>query len=188
MSKVYLASSWKNAAEVCEVAKILRHYGLEVYDFTDPRCGGYMFSRNDLPDSETLDNISCLQLEQAKRAFAEDKKMIDWADVVLLILPSGRSAHLEAGYAVGRGKKLVIVGDHPPGEFDVMYGFADLVCRWQHFDAVVDFIRNLKLPRRCRVCGCTDDHACPGGCYWVEYDLCSACAEKMEKCGGGGNA
>jgi len=30
---------------------------------------------------------------------------------------------------------------------------------------------------RCRVCGCTDDHACPGGCYWVEPDLCSACNE-----------
>lgn len=30
--------------------------------------------------------------------------------------------------------------------------------------------------QRCRVCGCTDDHACPGGCYWVAPDLCSACA------------
>lgn len=27
----------------------------------------------------------------------------------------------------------------------------------------------------CRVCGCTDDAACAGGCYWVEPDLCSAC-------------
>lgn len=27
----------------------------------------------------------------------------------------------------------------------------------------------------CRGCGCTDDHACPGGCSWVEPDLCSAC-------------
>jgi hypothetical protein len=32
--------------------------------------------------------------------------------------------------------------------------------------------------RKCRVCGCTDSHACPSGCYWVEEDLCSACAEK----------
>jgi len=24
---------------------------------------------------------------------------------------------------------------------------------------------------KCRVCGCTDDHACPGGCSWVEKDL-----------------
>lgn len=32
--------------------------------------------------------------------------------------------------------------------------------------------------QKCRVCGCTWDNACPGGCYWVEPDLCSACAEK----------
>lgn len=31
------------------------------------------------------------------------------------------------------------------------------------------------LTRRCRVCGCTDERACPGGCSWVEEDLCSAC-------------
>ncbi len=29
--------------------------------------------------------------------------------------------------------------------------------------------------RACRVCGCTDDRACPGGCYWADEDLCSAC-------------
>jgi hypothetical protein len=33
--------------------------------------------------------------------------------------------------------------------------------------------------RRCRHCGCTDDHACPGGCYWVEDDLCSECAHAL---------
>lgn len=29
--------------------------------------------------------------------------------------------------------------------------------------------------RRCRVCGCVDDQACAGGCWWVDRDLCSAC-------------
>jgi hypothetical protein len=28
---------------------------------------------------------------------------------------------------------------------------------------------------RCRVCGCTNDHACAEGCSWVEPDLCSQC-------------
>ncbi len=33
----------------------------------------------------------------------------------------------------------------------------------------------------CRVCGCTEDEACEGGCWWVEHDfelgsLCSSCA------------
>ncbi len=27
----------------------------------------------------------------------------------------------------------------------------------------------------CAVCGCTDEHACPGGCAWVAPNLCSAC-------------
>jgi len=31
--------------------------------------------------------------------------------------------------------------------------------------------------RRCRVCGCTEDHACLGGCSWVKADLCSACVK-----------
>lgn len=32
----------------------------------------------------------------------------------------------------------------------------------------------------CRRCGCTDDRACPGGCYWVEPNLCSACVDHAE--------
>jgi len=34
--------------------------------------------------------------------------------------------------------------------------------------------------QRCRICGCTDDHGCYDGCYWVERDLCSACAVSDE--------
>ncbi|MDB6111409.1 MAG: hypothetical protein JWR69_3159 [Pedosphaera sp.] len=32
------------------------------------------------------------------------------------------------------------------------------------------------INRRCRKCGCTLTHACAGGCYWLEPNLCSACA------------
>lgn len=43
---------------------------------------------------------------------------------------------------------------------------------WQ--DHILDRVRTEMV---CRVCGCTDDNACPGGCYWVKPDLCSACAQ-----------
>jgi hypothetical protein len=32
----------------------------------------------------------------------------------------------------------------------------------------------------CRQCGCSDVQACPGGCYWVEPDLCRCCAPKLD--------
>jgi hypothetical protein len=28
----------------------------------------------------------------------------------------------------------------------------------------------------CRTCGCTQEKACPEGCFWIEPDLCSTCA------------
>lgn len=35
----------------------------------------------------------------------------------------------------------------------------------------------LSARRQCRVCHCRQEQACPGGCYWVELDLCSACVD-----------
>ncbi len=29
----------------------------------------------------------------------------------------------------------------------------------------------------CRICGCTDEQACPGGCHWLLPGLCSQCVE-----------
>jgi hypothetical protein len=35
----------------------------------------------------------------------------------------------------------------------------------------------LLLPGTCRICGCTDDEACEGGCFWLDSTatLCSQC-------------
>jgi hypothetical protein len=41
------------------------------------------------------------------------------------------------------------------------------------------------MPGVCRECGCTDERACPGGCSWVEPDLCSACVEAAGDDAGG---
>lgn len=43
--------------------------------------------------------------------------------------------------------------------------------------------REVQVLRACRECGCTDIHACPGGCSWVEADLCSGCATQLLRTG-----
>lgn len=37
--------------------------------------------------------------------------------------------------------------------------------------------------RVCRECRCTDDVACMTGCWWVEDDLCSSCADDLAASG-----
>lgn len=31
-------------------------------------------------------------------------------------------------------------------------------------------------PRKCRICECTENDPCEGGCAWAEPNLCSTCA------------
>lgn len=129
--KIYIASSWKNEKAVKELAATLRLEGHKVFDFTDPinRPDGldhFCFNGNTWshgPLTE-MDYIDFLQYPETKRAFKVDRSGLDWADTVILLLPSGHSSHLEAGYGVGRGKELFIYGNLPRGEFDTMYGFA----------------------------------------------------------------
>ena len=39
------------------------------------------------------------------------------------------------------------------------------------YDTCVDRVET------CRVCGCTEHEACPGGCTWAEPGLCSECVD-----------
>ena len=41
-------------------------------------------------------------------------------------------------------------------------------------------MRDKIIMAACRLCGCTDDVACPGGCWWIEEDLCNRCGEEAK--------
>jgi hypothetical protein len=32
---------------------------------------------------------------------------------------------------------------------------------------------------QCRICGCTESEACPGGCGWEQDNVCSSCCNEM---------
>jgi hypothetical protein len=128
--RIYIASSWKNAAWLPAIALLLRTAGHEVYLFCETGRDHFVFDAHDWKgqDLSTITAKQAWQHEVFRHAFECDKAGLDWADTCILILPAGRSSHLEAGYAVGRGKDLFITGSPKPGEYDTMYGFAKAVC------------------------------------------------------------
>ena len=124
--KIYLASSWKNPRHN-EVLKALRDKGHEVYDYrTD---GNFHWSEID-PDYMQW-NISDfrkgLQHPIAKAAFQKDFFAMNWADICVLILPSGRSSHIEAGWFVGKGKRLYILSTLKGQPAELTYTLATVV-------------------------------------------------------------
>lgn len=65
----------------------------------------------------------------ATNIFLFDRSYIDLADIAVLVMPAGKSAMLELGYAKGRGKRTFILLDgKDPDRYDVMPRFADAVC------------------------------------------------------------
>ncbi len=68
--------------------------------------------------------LQALKSPFAMNAFAFDKRHIQEADTVVLVLPAGKSGHLELGYAVGLGKRGFILLDNTDDRWDLMYQFA----------------------------------------------------------------
>ena len=121
--KIYIASSWKNEKAVDHLAFQLRARKHEVDAFTDSSKGRYVFHWSEMLDSpdkskSELNAITFLKDERSQKAFKEDRKWLDWCYCVILLLPAGKSSHLEAGYAKGQGKELIIYSPagFPQGE------------------------------------------------------------------------
>ena len=58
----------------------------------------------------------------------------------------------------------------------------DWVKGWSYLPDLAECLADCYPDRACRVCGCTQDHGCPEGCSWVEWDLCSQCVGKETEC------
>src|SRR5258707_526671 len=54
------------------------------------------------------------------------------------------------------------------------HGVPEAKCR-QGFRDLMALLFAIADEQACRVCGCTQNDACEGGCSWVETDLCSSC-------------
>jgi hypothetical protein len=133
--RIYVASSWRNPVQPA-VVEALRSDGHDVYDFRNPTEGNTGFSWHKIDPSVPAgpadlrlpaDQIrTMLAHPEADDGFALDMGALKWCDTCVLVLPSGRSAHLEAGWATGAGKYTVVLLDE--GEPDLMWKMCDALC------------------------------------------------------------
>ena len=113
---IYVASSWRNRHQP-SVVNHLRGAGYKVYDFREPAPGerGFNWSEID-PDWQSWgveQFIGALIHPIAVRGFERDHYALESCSACVLVLPCGRSAHLEAGYTIGRGKPTAIYWPSP---------------------------------------------------------------------------
>lgn len=121
---IYLIGSLRNP-DIPYVAEELRSHGHDVFD--DWWSAG--------PEADDCWQAHCkirglyygeaLATPHAKCVFEFDKKWISACDTVVLVMPAGKSGHIELGWALGQGKRGYVLFDGEPERYDVMYKFAD---------------------------------------------------------------
>jgi hypothetical protein len=147
--KIYVATSWKNE-HYSSVVMGLRLYGHKVHDWRNPPTGGSGFSWRQLGLPYDPDNCSTPELAEfhaqpfAQQGFASDMLGLFWCDLCVLLLPSGNSAHIEAGYAKGQGKKLLILRPTPT-KADLMHLMADEI--FGNVDSLLSYLAAIDQKR-----------------------------------------
>lgn len=124
MTMIYLIGSLRNP-EVPVWAEGLRAAGFEVFDdwyAAGPEADDY-WQKYEVERRHTFKQA--LEGFHAECVHDFDRKHLDRASGAVLLLPAGKSCHLELGYVIGQGKPgFIAMPNGEPDRFDVMYRFA----------------------------------------------------------------
>jgi hypothetical protein len=123
MSVIYLIGALKNP-EVPKAGEYLRSLGFEVFDdwySAGPEADDCL---RDHYRSRGFNYREIMESHSAKHIFEFDYKHLNRADIGVMLMPAGKSAHLELGYLIGRGRPGYILFDKEPERVDIMHQFA----------------------------------------------------------------
>ncbi len=147
MMNIYVASSWRNKERQQAVVHALREAGHSVYDFFHPKPGNEGMAWREIENDPNWIRDpkrfrAGLEHPLAQEAFHLDMDALRAADACVLVLPCGRSAHLELGWAAGAGKRSVVLLDDPVSEPELMYLATDRICL--EIEEVVDAVESFQ--------------------------------------------
>lgn len=137
MTDYTIVSAFRNKDQVLHLFNQLRNKGFSCYNFTDKPAdpnNPEAHPEEQMKVFEAVENF--LDDKYYKEIFAQDLEGLKNAKNVILLLPSGISAHIEIGIAYGLGKKCILIGK--PSKPETLYLLFD-----EYFDTINDFLKTL---------------------------------------------
>lgn len=113
----FISSRWRNKEQVLKLTQKLRAKGKIVYCFAEDK--SYIDEVDPNPESfmqhfESLPNWT--QNPMVQEIFKTDMEGLKESEQLILLLPAGKSSHLETGIAYGMGKKCIVIGEQKEAE------------------------------------------------------------------------
>lgn len=136
---IYIIGSLRNP-EIPNIGHKLRGAGFEAFDDWWSASEDADDWLRDYYKDRGCDYRQTIRSYAAQHIFNFDLHHLQRADVGLLVMPAGKSGHLELGYMRGLGKPCYVLFDSVPERVDIMYQFAEEV--FFNVDECVSYLKN----------------------------------------------
>lgn len=136
----FVASRYRNKPEVLRLTNGIREKGKTAYCFIESEAslkhvGGLTEDAEEqMKKYESKENWK--EDSAIREIFEMDMNALRNSDAIVVLLPAGKSVHIEAGAAYGMGKKCVLIGEQK--ETESLYLIFD-----KQFPTIDDFLATL---------------------------------------------
>lgn len=138
IKSIYLIGSLRNEVIPKYAEALRKECGLDVFDdwfAAGPEADDFW---KKYETERGNDYREALRGHAARHVFEFDRHHLDRCDAACLVLPAGKSGHLELGYVAGSSKPTFILLDRPD-RWDVMYQFATEI--FMNKEEMVEYFR-----------------------------------------------
>ncbi len=106
----FIASRWRNRDKVLKLVQKLREKGKTVYSFFESSAVSHRINNDPKEYMKHFEKRDWQNDPYVKEVFNQDMEGLKESECLVMLLPAGNSAHIEAGIAYGMGKKCILVG------------------------------------------------------------------------------
>ena len=116
----FVAAKYRNKDEALRLTKSIRDKGNSTYCFVESRASIEHCGKLDCDGEEAMEKFEAISDWRndagIREIFNSDIGAERDSDTFVLLLPAGKSCHIEAGVAYGLGKKLILIGEQKEAE------------------------------------------------------------------------
>ena len=138
----FIAGKTRNKDNILKICDIFDKYNISYYCFlkNDEAHNSYGDKANSVDDNMEIFESLDLKSDIVLNIFNEDMEAEKNSNNFLLVLPAGKSGHIEAGVAYGLGKKCFAIGEYD--STDSLYNIFDEI--FLNMNELEEYLKNYK--------------------------------------------
>jgi len=122
----FISGRWRNRDKVLNLTHEIRKKGYSAYCFFETSLSKDRAENDPEEEMKSFEKLDWRNDPYIKNIFTTDMEAEKNSDTFVMLLPAGKSCHIEAGAAYGMGKKCILIGEQKDAEslyliFDEIY-------------------------------------------------------------------